>query len=741
MSKKTKGSKVFNKAEQYKLPVFDFDKLMLHIQQCVDQAPYGIVQLVVDLFCGAGGTSEGIEQARSETGAKCSMIIAGVNHDIKAIYSQSVNHPLAFYSTEDFRTANLDIISKIVHECRTRWPQCPVIVWGSFDCTNHSNAKGGMSRDADSRTLPWHIFRYLDVLKPDGLWVENVKEFSEWGPMMEKIEMFKSGKKLNITEPIAPSQEMDFYRKKIKAGWKISCPLAKNKKIRPGQPAPQQQPVFVPIKSLKGTYYKPWREKVELYGFDSSEWTLNAADYGVPQNRKRFFPMFMKESWPITKPKPTHAKTVPNDFSHLLPHVPIKNCLQFDVEGESIFTPGKIKSERSFERYYKGLIRFVAGGEEAFIAQRNSGSPMSKVFPIDFPSCTVTGTGGNQDLVKVYFLSKYMSNNQNTGVNKGADVNDPSPTITTQGRLGLVETSFITKYGSDDKNNVNPGHSIDEPSRTITTMNHMGLIQAKFIDVIYGNGTPSDINKISPTVRTKDGLSLLSSEFIVNYQGQSNASSVDDIAPTIMTREKLAVAGIKYFICNHYTGGGQSNSVDDVAPAVSTTPKSIVVKCEPWIMHPHFNNIGSSIDDPSATITANRKHHYIINPSYNGNLWDVNNPSGVIIARQDKSPPYLVTTTEGWFAIPVFKSDTPMMIKIKEFMALYGISDIKMRMLLIPELLKIQSFPANYYLAPGQTDQKKFIGNAVPPLLAQKIAESMYSGLVKYIVQKLKLAA
>ena len=51
----------------------------------------------------------------------------------------------------------------------------------------------------------------------------------------------------------------------------------------------------------------------------------------------------------------------------------------------------------------------------------------------------------------------------------------------------------------------------------------------------------------------------------------------------------------------------------------------------------------------------------------------------------------------------------------KQFMAAYGIIDIKMRMLKVPELLKIQGFPNGYKLHGTQTDQKKFIGNSVCP--------------------------
>ena len=75
----------------------------------------------------------------------------------------------------------------------------------------------------------------------------------------------------------------------------------------------------------------------------------------------------------------------------------------------------------------------------------------------------------------------------------------------------------------------------------------------------------------------------------------------------------------------------------------------------------------------------------------------------------DKMPPYLIATESGQIAIEIYESDSPMTVKIKEFMALYGIVDIKMRMLKIQELKLIMGFPEDYVLIGTQADQKKFI--------------------------------
>ena len=62
--------------------------------------------LYVDLFCGAGGTSTGVESARLN-GERCAKVIACVNHDKNAIASHAANHPEALHFTEDIRTLEL----------------------------------------------------------------------------------------------------------------------------------------------------------------------------------------------------------------------------------------------------------------------------------------------------------------------------------------------------------------------------------------------------------------------------------------------------------------------------------------------------------------------------------------------------------------------------------------------------------------------------------------------------------
>jgi DNA (cytosine-5)-methyltransferase 1 len=58
-------------------------------------------------------------------------------------------------------------------------------------------------------------------------------------------------------------------------------------------------------------------------------------------------------------------------------------------------------------------------------------------------------------------------------------------------------------------------------------------------------------------------------------------------------------------------------------------------------------------------------------------------------------------------------------------MALYGIFDIKMRMLLIDELKQIMGFDKGYRLIGTKTEKKKYIGNAVEVNMSRVMCEAL----------------
>lgn len=527
--------------------------------------------LYIDLFCGAGGTSTGVESARVN-GEQCAKVIACVNHDANAIASHAANHPEALHFTEDIRT--LELAPLVRHVNAMRRPGTRVVLWASLECTNFSKAKGGMPRDADSRTLAEHLFRYIEAIKPDYIQIENVEEFMCWGDM-------ENGK---------------------------------------------------PISRDKGRLYLKWVSKVKSYGYDFDWRILNAADFGAYTTRKRYFGQFAIKGLPIVFPEATHAKCAEKDENNLFPDhslqqwKPVREVLNLADEGESIFERKKPLVEKTLERIYAGLIKFVAGGKEAFLVKWNS---------------------------------------MKDGRYNAPSLDEPCPTLPCRNTLAYAKVQFLSKQFGGDLAGKNI--SVEEPAGTLTCIDHHALVDAEFLTAFFGNGFNSSLELPAPTLKCKEHLGLVTSKFLAN----------------------------------EYSGGGQLSSIEQPNPAVLTTPKQKIVSAQ-YLLNPQFASKGGSIDKPCFTL----------------------------IARMDKMPPYLVSTNEG-LAIEVYETDSPMTRRIKEFMALYCIADIRMRMLRIPELKRIMGFPEDYTLIGTKAEQKKFIGNAVEVNMARVLCEAICKTLIE----------
>lgn len=86
--------------------------------------------LYIDLFCGAGGTSTGVENARYAD-EQCAKVVACVNHDANAIASHAANHPDALHFTEDIRTLELSGLVAHVEKMKMQYPDALVVLWAS----------------------------------------------------------------------------------------------------------------------------------------------------------------------------------------------------------------------------------------------------------------------------------------------------------------------------------------------------------------------------------------------------------------------------------------------------------------------------------------------------------------------------------------------------------------------------------------------------------------------------------
>lgn len=338
---------------------------------------------IIDLFCGAGGVTSGAHLAGAE-------VIVCVNHDKNAIKSHEANHPSAIHFEEDVRDLNVvEKIRKLIELKREAEPNALFILWASLECTNFSNAKGGLPRDADSRALAECMPTYIEAINPDMFIVENVREFLSWGPLD------KNGK------PVSRTAGKDFVR---------------------------------------------WYKNIQSYGYDAEHVILNAADYGAYTARRRLFIQFSRVG--ISWPKKTHSKKIDGLFgTSLKKWKPVRDVLDLEDRGRSILTREKPLVEATLSRVYAGMEKFI--NEGAFLqTYYKSGSvtsvstPAPTVTTKDRIACVFidqqfgTGTPRSIDLPASVLTTcpklntvqaEFIVNPQYDS--KGASINRPAPTL------------------------------------------------------------------------------------------------------------------------------------------------------------------------------------------------------------------------------------------------------------------------------------------------------------------------
>jgi DNA (cytosine-5)-methyltransferase 1 len=404
---------------------------------------------IIDLFCGAGGFTSGVEDAEVN-GKKVAEVVACINHDPLAIKSHAANHPSCEHYIEDIRIFDEKVLPRKSEITGYLW------LHASLECTNFSNAKGGKPREADSRTLAWELNRYIVWSNPDIITIENVREFLAWGPLDDK------GK---------------------------------------------------PISRKNGVEFQRWKRSVEDLGYIYHQRFANSADFGAHTSRVRYFACFVKPGIPVVFPEPTHDKlgrhglpkwrpvkdkldftnegnsifdvrterTEKQAFKYLKGKHKGGNIKRFPRKGIVVKLPGVEQelllkkhhrsfkaiiacflakhgkemsdcrysfhdeySEKTLERIYQGLIKHVGNGksDDAFILKWlgnnqhtgvNNGKPEHKNISVDGPAATIKCVD-NQALVMAYYSS---------GLNV-TSVDYPAPTIRTHDGLAV----FMMKYYS-----------------------------------------------------------------------------------------------------------------------------------------------------------------------------------------------------------------------------------------------------------------------------------------------------
>lgn len=393
--------------------------------------------LIVDLFAGGGGASTGIEAALGRP------VDLAINHSAVALAVHEANHPRTRHLTAD--------LFEVDPRVATRGRRVDVL-WASPDCTHHSRAKGGKPRSQKIRSLAHVVVEWARAVRPRVIFVENVQEFLEWGPLDE-----------------------DGH----------------------------------PIKSRKGESFGFWRGALELLGYRVEHRILDASLYGAPTRRRRLFIVARCDGEAITWPDPTHGPG-------RLPLRTAAECIDWSLPCPSIFERKRPLAEKTLWRIAQGIKRYVLDNPQPFIVRHDGERwaptlvqtgygerPGQAARALDLHEPLGTVVAGGQKHALAYALLKHYG-----GV-VGQPIEAPTSTITATDHHGLAAVTLAKFRGTDPSQ---PGSCpVDAPLPTISVGGvHVAEVRA-FITAYYGNDATGGQSAREPlrTITAKHRLGLV----------------------------------------------------------------------------------------------------------------------------------------------------------------------------------------------------------------------------------------
>ena len=328
------------------------------------------MELIVDNFAGGGGASTGIELATGRS------VDIAINHDPAAIAMHRANHPSS------------------KHYCENVWDVDPVeacagrpvgLAWFSPDCKHFSKAKGGKPVEKAIRGLAWVAIRWAKLVRPRVIILENVEEFTTWGPLIGN------------------------------------------------RPDPMR----------KGQTFRRFVHALKRYGY-RVEWNeLRACDYGAPTIRKRFFLIARCDGLPIIWPEPTHGdpSTLFVASGILHPWRTAAEIIDWTIPCPSIYDRKKPLCENTMRRIARGLRKFVLEHPQPYIVddhiapfliQYHTEQSGKEVRGQEVDKPLMTADSSNRYGLVTALLIKYY------GQGEGQSLREPLHTITAKDRFGLV---------------------------------------------------------------------------------------------------------------------------------------------------------------------------------------------------------------------------------------------------------------------------------------------------------------
>lgn len=429
----------------------------------------------VDSFAGGGGASTGIEMATGHP------VDVAINHNEAAIMMHRRNHPFTEHYIEDIWQVDPKTAVRGRHVR---------LAWFSPDCKHFSRAKGAALIDKKIRGLAWVVLRWAAKVRPDVIMLENVPEFTTWGP------------------------------------------------VRKGKA----------VKKKAGQTYHKWLRQLHELGYVIETRRICAADLGAPTIRTRFHLIARCDGKPIVFPERTHAPRDHVDVKRgkLKPWRSASEVIDFSLPCPSIFATKKEIKERygvnavrplkenTLRRIARGLDKFVIKSAEPFIVPVGYGEKKGqkpRVHDMKEPLSTVVSS--TKQYVCDPLITPYAICNNAGNAPHGMD--EPVPTVTTGGRNILAAPTLIQYHTEQSAKEVR-GQALDEPIQTVDAANRYGLSAAWLTQYFSGEGHYHSVGEPLATITTmeREGVTLA---HLAHFKGKDKGQSVRDPLMSVTARD------------------------------------------------------------------------------------------------------------------------------------------------------------------------------------------------------------
>ena len=460
--------------------------------------------IIVDNFAGGGGASSGIEAGLGRS------IDYAINHDPQAIAMHMANHPNTYQYCENV----WDVDPRELAAGREI-----DLAWFSPDCKHFSRAKGGRPVDKNIRGLAWIATKYAATVNPKLIFLENVQEFQDWGPLDE------NGR---------------------------------------------------PIKALKAKHFDNWLKEFRRLGYVVDHKMLRACDYGAPTTRKRLFLVARRDGKPIVWPDATHG-------IDLIPYRTAGEVIDWSIPVQSIFTRKKPLAENTMRRIARGLQKFVIENPNPFIIRYYGPKSPNEFRGKQLTSPLPTQTTENRFGLVVPYIARIgqtgfnadrsvysLHNPLNTIVSKnehcllmphiikhftgatGSSMELPFPTIMGRNTQNQLLTTFLTRYFGKS---IGSEASHPVPTTTAGGGGKTGIVTSHLLKIrgTTALGYGSDMREPMHTI-IGGGLHMGEVRaFLIKYYGTATGQSLNDPLHTITSKDRLGlvtVAGEDYQIAD-----------------------------------------------------------------------------------------------------------------------------------------------------------------------------------------------